>query len=91
MRSFSPCKFPDGPEIDGVGLGLFRFHLDGREYWGHEGLMIGSQSIVLHCPVTGLTMALIGNSSRFSLIKIAKVVDLTAGGKGDFGLPVDSR
>jgi len=75
MRSFSRCTFPDTPEIDGVGLGLFRFRLNGREYWGHEGLMIGSQSIVLHCAATGMTMAVIGTASRFDMLKIARAID----------------
>ena len=75
MKSFSECAMPDTPEINGVGLGLFRFSLNGREYWGHEGLMIGSQSIALHCAETGMTMAVIGNASRFDVVRIARAID----------------
>lgn len=75
MNAFIDCRFPDNPAIDGVGPGLFRFRLGGHEYSGHEGLMIGSQSIALHSPRSGWTMAIVANVSRVDLASIAAAID----------------
>ncbi len=76
MSAFADCRFPDNPAIDGVGPGLFRFRLGGREYRGHEGLMIGSQSIALHSVESGWTMAIVANVSRVDLVSIAGAIDV---------------
>ena len=75
MRAFTDCSFPDNPAIDGVGSGLFRFKLNGREYWGHEGLMIGSQSVALHSVERGWTLAVIVNLSRVDIVSVARAID----------------
>jgi D-alanyl-D-alanine carboxypeptidase len=62
---FEPCRHPDLPSITGIGLGVFRFNIDGVEYWGHEGQMIGSESLVLYCPANKCTYCVVGNRSAF--------------------------
>ena len=75
MKAFTDCSFPDNSAIDGVGSGLFRFKLNGREYWGHEGLMIGSQSVALHSVERGWTLAVVVNVSRVDIVSIARAID----------------
>jgi D-alanyl-D-alanine carboxypeptidase len=62
---FESCKHDGLPEIKGIGLGIFQFEVDGIEYWGHEGQMIGSESLVLYCPRNKLTFCVTGNRSAF--------------------------
>lgn len=83
MLDFEPIRWPENPEITGVGLGLFRLELDGRTFWGHEGLMIGFQSIVLHCAETGTTVAVVGNVSRYDVVAVARAVEDALGGEAD--------
>lgn len=73
MSDFSDITFEDHAEIDGAGLGLFRIKINGTVYWGHEGLMIGSQAIVLHSPEQHLTMAIVGNASEFDSLPFVEV------------------
>ncbi len=81
MKAFTDCSFPDNAAIDGVGLGLFRFRLNGHEYWGHEGLMIGSQSVALHSVESGWTVAVIANVSRVDIISVAGAIDAALGAR----------
>jgi hypothetical protein len=75
MTSFTDCTFPGNPGIRGVGHGLFLYEADGRTSWGHSGLMIGYESIVLHRPQTGTTVAVVGNVSRFNALGVALDLD----------------
>ncbi len=63
--TFEPCKHDDTIEIKGIGLGIFQIKIDGIEYWGHEGQMIGSESLVLYCPLNKMVLCVTGNRSAF--------------------------
>jgi D-alanyl-D-alanine carboxypeptidase len=63
--SFEPCTHEGSPEITGIGLGVFQMKIDGTEYWGHEGQMIGSESLVMYCPMSKSTFCVTGNRSAF--------------------------
>ncbi len=75
MTDFRPCAIADTPAIRGVACGLFLYEADGSRYWGHAGLMIGSESIALYCPQTGVTTAVVGNVSRFDVLGVALELD----------------
>lgn len=62
---FESCSHDGVPEIKGIGLGIFQLEVNGIEYWGHEGQMIGSESLVLYCPLNKSTFCVTGNRSAF--------------------------
>lgn len=63
---FEPCNHDNSKEIRGIGLGIFKINIDGIEYWGHEGQMIGSESLVLYCPLNKMFFCVTGNRSAFN-------------------------
>lgn len=63
--TFESCEHKNTPEIKGIGLGIFQFNVDGVEYWGQEGQMIGSESLVIYCPVSKFIFCITGNRSTF--------------------------
>lgn len=63
--SFEACNHDNSAEIEGIGLGVFQIRINGLEYWGHEGQMIGSESLVLYCPSTKRVFCVTGNRSAF--------------------------
>jgi hypothetical protein len=62
---FESCEHKNTPEIAGIGLGIFQFRVESIEYWGQEGQMIGSESLVLYCPASKLIFCITGNRSTF--------------------------
>jgi hypothetical protein len=62
---FESYKHDGLQEIKGIGLGVFQFEVAGIEYWGYEGQMIGSESLVLYCPRNNTTFCVTGNRSAF--------------------------
>jgi D-alanyl-D-alanine carboxypeptidase len=57
----------DDPAWTGYGLGVSRHVIDGREYWGHAGLFIGSQGYALFDPARRTHVSVLGNVSRFDI------------------------
>lgn len=67
MTTFLPAKSPDTKSQTGQGLGIMRFEVEGREWWGHTGEFIGFTAITAYAPKIGWTISLIGNLSVFDV------------------------
>jgi len=58
----------------GYGAGVTQFSINSEEYWGHEGLFIGFEAIVLYSPIKKYSIALIGNISSFDRLEIIRQI-----------------
>ncbi len=56
---------PGLAEMDGYGLGLIRWEVDGVEGWGHNGDGFGYQSVAYAFPAVDTTFVLLANGSSF--------------------------
>ncbi|MBN2010540.1 beta-lactamase family protein [candidate division KSB1 bacterium] len=72
MTNFYHVEKQEYPYWTGYGLGLTQFNINGIEYWGHEGMFIGFESIVLFQPQEKYSIALIGNVSSYNRFEIIK-------------------
>ncbi len=52
------------PYWSGYGLGVRRFHFEGRTMWGHTGGMRGYGSYMLYDPISRLSISMLNNQSR---------------------------
>jgi D-alanyl-D-alanine carboxypeptidase len=62
----------ENPAWTGHGLGIARYEIDGREYWGHAGLFIGSQGYALFDPKRRVHIAVLGNVSKFDADRVVE-------------------
>lgn len=69
MTVFKPTEGA-GTAWTGYGLGVVRCQIGGLEYWGHEGLFIGSEGYALYNSAGGFCVSVIGNVSRFNHEKV---------------------
>jgi hypothetical protein len=51
-------------------LGVVRCKIGGVEYWGHEGLFIGSEGYTQYNPANGYYISVFGNVSTFDQEKV---------------------
>ena len=72
MINFVPIEKANHKYLTGYGLGVTQFNINGIEYWGHEGMFIGFESILLYAPEKQYSIALIGNVSSYSRFEIIK-------------------
>lgn len=72
MTTFADVHDQDKLHWTGYGLGIARFDIYGIEYWGHEGLFIGFESIAIYCPANSYFITMIGNVSSFDKIEIVR-------------------
>ncbi len=72
MVNFVNVDKKDHPYWTGYGLGVTRFNINNHEYWGHEGLFIGFESIALYSPSQKYSIALIGNISSYDKLEIVQ-------------------
>lgn len=70
MTTFIPIDKKEHAYWTGYGLGITRFNINGVEYWGHEGMFIGFESLLLYAPEKQESIALIGNVSSYNRFKI---------------------
>ena len=78
MMDFLPTK-DAGENWTGYGLGIVRVNIDGKDYYGHEGLFIGFQSFMLYSPSGNFAIALAANKSQYQqdqvLSDLIKVIE----------------
>lgn len=74
MTNFYHFEKQDHPYWSGYGLGITQFDIDGVEYWGHEGMFIGFESILIYNPHRKYSIALIGNVSSYDRFEIVKQI-----------------
>jgi len=74
MTNFVNVDKKGHPYWTGYGLGVTRFNINNHEYWGHEGLFIGFESIALYSPSKKYSIALIGNISSYDKVEIIKQI-----------------
>lgn len=62
MLQFEDVPFAYYP-IDGYGLGVQRFEISGRIFWGHDGDIPGFNSVALHSPQDGFSLVVLVNAN----------------------------
>lgn len=68
MTDFLDIRDEKNPPKTGAGLGLFRYVIDGKTYWGHEGSVPGYSSIALYAPKRDFYLAAITNFSQYRTV-----------------------
>lgn len=72
MTNFSDWENEGNPEWTGYGLGLMRIEIGNQIFYGHEGLFIGFEGVLLYSPALDLTLVLVGNVSEFDYVSITE-------------------
>lgn len=57
------------------GLGLFKFDVNGKEYWGHEGEITGFECITAYNPETGVVISICCNTTPFYVNDLLDEID----------------
>lgn len=70
MIDFMKVKIDNYPVLTGQGLGIQRFEINGDVLYGHNGVFLGFESIVLYCPDKDYTIAISCNYTRSNVIRI---------------------
>jgi D-alanyl-D-alanine carboxypeptidase len=61
--------------FENKGFGLFKFNVNGRAHWGHEGEIMGFEAITAYNPQTKITYAICCNTTPYDIYHLLDIIE----------------
>ena len=75
MKTFGQPNTIDNEHLSDFGLGLFKYHINGNVYYGHEGLFVGFDNIACFREKDKVTIVIFANMSSYDKFDLLKEID----------------
>jgi len=75
MEEFGEKKDPDNEYQKFFGHGLFKFEINSKIYYGHEGLFVGADNVACYRTSDKVTITILSNVSTFNKFQLLKEID----------------